>query len=158
MRAAGSAHFVCSCGTDARRDFVYGWTGFPKTRSVAPDLHHPTPAEDHRSVADVVAEREIVGDEEDPEAALLQLAEQIEDVDARRGVEHADDLVGDEQPDVEQERARDEQSLELASAQLMGVLAEDVSGVEAHRIQRPRQLRVPLGRAEAWEVARPQDA
>ena len=59
-----------------------------------------------------------------PEAARLQVAEQVEHVDPGRRVEHADDLVGDEQLDVEQERARDEHSLELAAAQLMRVLAE----------------------------------
>ena len=31
-----SFHFVCSCGTEASSDFVYGWSGLPKTRSVAP--------------------------------------------------------------------------------------------------------------------------
>ena len=55
-------------------------------------------AQDHRAVADVVAEREVVGDEEDPEAARFQVAEQVQHVDARRGVEHADDLVRDEEP------------------------------------------------------------
>ena len=34
--ASTSFHFVWSCGTDARSVFVYGWTGFPNTSSVAP--------------------------------------------------------------------------------------------------------------------------
>ena len=63
------------------------------------------------------------------EAARLQVAEQVEHVDARRGVEHADDLVGDEQPDVEQQRARDQHALELAAAELVRVLAEHVARV-----------------------------
>ena len=74
-------------------------------------------------------------DEEDPEAARLEVAEQVEDVDARRGIEHADDLVGDEELDVEQQRARDEQPLELPARELVRVLAEDVTRVEADLLQ-----------------------
>ena len=79
-------------------------------------------AQDHGPVAEVVAEREVVRDEEDPEAARLQVAEQVQDVDPGGRVEHADDLVRDEQLDVEQERPRDEEALELAAAELVRVL------------------------------------
>ena len=82
-----------------------------------------------------------MGDEEDAEAARLQVAEQVEDVDAGRGVEHADDLVGDEQPDVEQQRPRDQHALELAAAQLVRVLVQDVARVEAHGLERLLELR-----------------
>ena len=68
-------------------------------------------------------------DEEDPEPARLQVAEQVQDVDARRGVEHADDLVRDQEPDVEQERPRDEEALELAAAQLVRVLVQAVAAL-----------------------------
>ena len=108
-----------------------------RRRAASRPARRRAPPQDHRRVADVVAEREVVRDEEDPEAARLQVAEQVQDVDPRRGIEHADDLVGDEQPDVEQERAGDQQALELAAAQLVRVLAEDVAGVEAHGVQRP---------------------
>ena len=70
------------------------------------------------------------------EAARLQVAEQVEDVDAGRGVEHADDLVGDEQADVEQQRPRDQHALELAAAQLVRVLVEHVARVEVHGLER----------------------
>ena len=69
-------------------------------------------------------------DEEDPEAACLEVAEQVQHVDPRRGVEHADDLVRDEELDVEQQRACDQEPLELAAAQLVRVLAEARFGVE----------------------------
>ena len=38
-----------------------------------------------------------------------------------------DDLVGDEQADVEQQRPRDQHALELAAAQLVRVLVEHVA-------------------------------
>ena len=98
-------------------------------------------------VADVVAEREIVRDEENPEPAGLQVSQQVQHVDSGRGVEHADDLVRDEQSDVEHERARDEHALQLAAAQLVGVLAEDVPGIEAHGVERLLELRVATRRA-----------
>ena len=61
-----------------------------------------------------------------PRPAALQVAEQVEHVDPGRGVEHADDLVGDEVADVEQQRACDQQPLQLAARELVRVLAEDV--------------------------------
>ena len=70
------------------------------------------------------------------DAALLQIAEQVEHVDPGRGVEHADDLVGDEELEVEQERARDHQPLELAAAQLVRVLAEHVAGSSDDGLER----------------------
>ena len=91
-----SPHRSWSCGTEARSIFVYGWSGFAEHRGRRPHLHDPAAAEDHRPLADVVAERQVVGDEQDPQAARLQVAEQVQDVDPRRRVEHADDLVGHE--------------------------------------------------------------
>ena len=82
------------------------------------------------------------------EPARLQVAEQVQHVDPRRGVEHADDLVRDEESDVEQERARDEHALQLAAAELVGVLAEHVAGVEADGLERRFQLRVATRRRE----------
>ena len=65
-----------------------------------------------------------------PTPSPLQVAEQVEHVDPRRRVEHADDLVGDEELDVEEQRAGDHQPLELPAAQLVRVLAEDVGRLE----------------------------
>ena len=70
--SSSSCHVLWSCGTDARSDFVYGWSGLPNTRSVRAHLDDAAASQDDRPVADVVAEREVVGDEEDPEPACLQ--------------------------------------------------------------------------------------
>ena len=115
-------------------------------------LDHVAAPEDHGSVADVVAEVEIVSDEEDAESARLEIAEQVQNVDPRRGVEHADDLVRDEEADVEQERARNQHALELASAQLVGILVENFGRVEADDLQRPLELRLPLRGSQPGEV------
>ena len=82
-----------------------------------------------------------MGDEQDAEPARLQVAEQVQHVDPGRGVEHADDLVGDEEPDVEQQRAGDQQALELPAAQLVRVLAEDLPGSSSTSSSEPRTLR-----------------
>ena len=119
-RAAPSCTGAAGCRTRAR------WR---------PSRRRPV-AHDHRAVADVVAERQVVRDEEDAEPARLQVAEQVEHVDPRRGVEHRDDLVGDEQADVEQERPRDQHALELAAGELVRVLAEHVAGVEVDGLER----------------------
>ena len=124
---------------------MYGWSRVAEDALGRAQLDHAPAAQDHRPVADVVAEREVVGDEEDPEPAGLQVSQQVQHVDPGRGVEHADDLVRDEQPDVEQERPRDEHALQLAAAQLVGVLAEHVARVEADGLERRFELRVPLG-------------
>src|SRR6185312_5052190 len=112
-------------------------------------------------VADVVPERQVVRDEEDPEAAPLEVAEQVEDVDAGRGVEHADDLVRDKQLDLEEQRPRDHQPLELPAAQLVRVLAEYVGRLERHRLERAAQRALPLLVGESREVVgaeHPEDA
>ena len=82
------------------------------------------------------------------EPAGFEVAEQVEDVDARRGVEHADDLVRHEQLDVEQERPRDQQALELAAAELMRVLAEHVAGSRPTASSDALEPRAPLVVAE----------
>jgi len=117
-----------------------------------PLLDDAAAPEDHRAVADVVAEREVVGDEEDPEAARLEIAEQVEHVDPRRRVEHADDLVRDEVAQLEHQGARDQDALQLSAAQLVRVLAEAVAGLEADRLERGTHLVVPLRLAQAREV------
>ncbi len=91
--------------------------------------------EDQGPIGDVVAEREVVGDEEDPEASRPQVGQQVEDVDARRRVEHADDLVGDEEADVEQERPRDQQPLELSAGELVRIAVEHLPGAQPDRRQ-----------------------
>ena len=78
-----------------------------------------------------------------PSPRAFSVAEQVEHVDPRRRVEHADDLVRDEEADVEHQGAGDEQPLELTAAQLVRVLAEDVSGAEAHGVERRSRASPP---------------
>lgn len=73
-----------------------------------------------------------MGDVEDTEAAFLQAGEEVEDIDTGGGVEHAGDLVGDQETQIEQERAGDEQALQLAAAELVRVAAEHLPGVQAY--------------------------
>ena len=91
-------------------------------------------------------------DEEDAQPAGLEVAEQVEHVDASRGVEHADDLVRDQVLDVQQERPSDQQPLELAAAELVRVLAQHRLGLEAHGVERRVQLAAPIRAAHPGEV------
>ena len=85
-----------------------------------------------------------MGNEQDPEALALQVDEQVEDVDARRSIEHAYDLVRYEELDLEQQRASDQEALLLATRELVRELVEDVSGVEGNRFKSRLDLAVPL--------------
>ena len=150
--AAGGCHFLCSSGTAVRRFLVYGCRGLPNTFTVSPISTIAPWREDDRAVAHVVAERQVVGDEQDRQAGLLQADEQVQDVDPGGGVQHADDLVGDQQPDVEEQGTGDEQALLLATGQLMRVLAEDITGIERDGGQRRLDLVLPGGLAGVREV------
>src|SRR6516162_8685560 len=117
-----------------------------------PHLHDRTLPHDDRPVAHVVAERQVVGDEQDRQARPLQLDQEVEHVDARGGVEHADDLVGDQHLDLQQQRAGDQQPLLLAAGKLVRVLAEHVAGVERYRVKRRIDLVVPVLVRDVREV------
>ena len=71
-------------------------------------LDDQSASEDHGLLADVVTKREVMGDEHDAQASSLEIGEQVEDVDSRRSVEHADDLVSDQELDVEKKCPRDQ--------------------------------------------------
>src|ERR1019366_427972 len=86
---------------------------------------------------------QVVGDEQDPEASPLQADEQVKDVDAGGRVEHADDLVCDEQLHVKQQRAGDQQALQLAAGELVRILTEHITRVERDRVQRRLDLVLP---------------
>jgi hypothetical protein len=85
-------------------------------------LHDHTAAQDDRALGDVVAEREVVGDEQHAKPACLEVRQQIEHVHPCRGIEHADDLVSDKDFYVQQQRPRDQDPLQLAARELMGEL------------------------------------
>ena len=107
-------------------------------------LHDGATTQDDGLFADVVAQRQVVGDEQNPQAPALEIGQQIEDIDARGRVEHADDLIGNQDLEVQQQRSGNQQPLELAAAELMRVLVEDLIGLESDRPQHTIDLGVPF--------------
>ena len=61
-----------------------------------------------------------------PTPRAFQVSEQIEHVDPGGRVEQVDDLVGDQELELEQQRAGDHQALQLASTQLVRESAQHV--------------------------------
>jgi len=74
-----------------------------------------------------------VGDEKDCHALLVcELAEKIENIRPRGGVEHADNLIRDQKLYIHEQGARDEQALELPAGELVRVLPQDFPRVQVH--------------------------
>ncbi len=115
-------------------------------------LDHGAVAEDDGTVADVVAQREVVGDKEDRQPLALQRHQHVEHVDPGRSIEHADDLIGNEQFYVEQQCPRHQEALLLSTRELMGELVYDVGGVQGDRLQGSLHLFVPLLLGKVAEV------
>ena len=79
-------------------------------------LHH------HDAVGDLGDDAEIMGDEQDRGLlALLQLADQLQDLRLRGDVERGGRLVGDQEPRIERQRHRDHGALALAARQLVRI-------------------------------------
>ena len=75
------------------------------------EVHHPDP------VADVLDDREVVGDEQVGQAELLlEVVEQVQDLALDRHVERRDRLVADDELGVQGERPGDADALALAAA------------------------------------------
>ena len=115
-------------------------------------LDDPAPAQDHRPLAAVVAQRKVVCDEQDPEAARLEISEQVQDVDPGRRVQHAYDLVGNEEANVQEQSPGDQQALELAAAQLVRIFVQHLAGVQAHALERRLDAGLPLRVRQAGEI------
>ena len=102
-------------------------------------VHHPDP------VADVLDDREVVGDEQVGQAELLlEVVEQVQDLALDRHVERRDGLVADDELGVEGERPGDADALALAARELVRV-AVDVALVEADLAEQ-----LPDQRRRAW--------
>ena len=87
---------------------------------------------DGDTVAEIAHQRHGVGDEEIGEAvALLQVAQQVDDLCADRDIERADRFVQDEQLGAERDGACDVDALALAAGELVGIAAER-GGIEAN--------------------------
>ena len=85
--------------------------------------------------ADVLDDRQIVGDEEIGEAELLlQVLQQIDDLGLDRHVERRDRLVADDQLGLDRERARDADALALAAGELVRIAAH-VIGLQADGLE-----------------------
>ncbi len=84
------------------------------------------PAVQHRDpVRDRADQREVVRDEEEPEAELaLQLGDQVDDRGLHRDVERRRDLVAHEQRRRDRERAGDRDALALAAGELVRVAVD----------------------------------
>ena len=115
-------------------------------------LDHGAVAEDDRTIAYVVAQREVVGDKKHRQALALQRDQHVEHVHPSRSVKHADDLIGDEKFDVQQQCPSHEEALLLPARKLMRELVYDVGRVEGDRLQGSLYLFVPLVLGEVAEV------
>ena len=107
-------------------------------------LYDTSSVEDHRFLAYVVAQREVVCYEEDGQTTGFELCQQVENTHSCGCIEHADDLVCHENLNVKQQSTRDEKALQLSTAQLVGKLVHDLVGVETNRPQRTVDLPVPF--------------
>ena len=96
---------------------------------------------------------EVVGDEEEREPeALLQIAQQVENLRLDRDVERGRRLVGDEQRGPAGERDRDQRALAHPARELMRILAHAPFGL---RHARPRRAVRSPSAARRARVARP---
>jgi hypothetical protein len=93
--------------------------------------------QDQDAIGQVARRGQVVGDEDDAEAALaLEAAQQVHHADADRHVEHRGRLVGDQELGLHRQRARDRDPLALAPRQLVGMARQHLLGrLEADRAQ-----------------------
>ena len=97
------------------------WSTVPQFDD-APAVHHGD------AIGDDLDQREVVGDEEVGEIALLlQVAHEVEHLRPHRHVERGDRLVGHDEVGLEGERAGDGDALELATRELGGVALDHVA-------------------------------
>ena len=100
-------------------------------------FHDAALPHDDDAVADIVGGGEVVGDVDDREAvAVAQVAQQVDDRGAQRGVDHRHRLVGHQQCRPGDQGARDGHPLELAARELVREAAADLGQREADAAQR----------------------
>ena len=91
------------------------------------DLDDLAEIHDGDAVADVLDDREVVGDEQVGQAELaLQVAQQVDHLRLHRDVEGGDRLVADDQARVQRQRAGDADPLALAAGEFVRVAVERV--------------------------------
>ena len=113
------------------------------------DLHDLAEVHDGDPVGEHPGERQVVGDEQVGQAALLaQVEHQAQELGPDRHVEHRHGLVGDDELRVHDQRPGDHDALALAAGELVRVAAGEVGGgAEAGRLERRDHLRLALGPA-----------
>jgi len=83
------------------------------------------------TVADISGGRHVMRDEHQRDAQVLtQIPEELQDAEAHRHVDHRDGLVGDQNLRVDGQRARDYDSLSLATRECMRIFRQHRVGIE----------------------------
>ena len=101
----------------------------PRICSVGPELDDAPEVHHRDAIGDVPREPEVVGDDEDRDAGLVdEPAHQLQDLAAHRRVEARHRLVGDEQARLEHHRARDHDTLPLPARHFVRVEADEPFG------------------------------
>ncbi len=87
-------------------------------------LHDPPGVHDGGGVAQLRDDRQVVGDQQQPQTQLLgESLEQGEDLRLHHGVQRGGGLVGDEQPRIAGQRHRHHRPLPHPAGELVGVAA-----------------------------------
>ena len=116
-------------------------------------LDDPAEVHDRDPVGEACGGREIVRDHQDPEAALAEAVEQVQDPRAHRDVEHRDGLVRHEQVGAKDDARRDRDPLSLAARELVRVaLEKELRRVELHPRECLANVLAPLGLRAAEAV------
>src|ERR1700737_579683 len=105
----------------------------------AAEIHHGHP------VAPPLHDREIVGDEEQRQSeARLHIFQQIQDLSANGNVERRNRLVADDELGIENERARNADTLALPAGKFMRQASYHKRWVETHRAEDLADQLLPL--------------
>ena len=98
-------------------------------------FHDPAEVHHQDATADVLDHGEVMGDEQEGDAALaLQILKEIDDLRLHAHVERADGFVANNQPGFDGQGAGDADALALAAAELVRV-TPGMRGVEPHVFQ-----------------------
>ena len=121
---------------------MYGWAR--RSTSDVAILAQLAQVHDADAVADVLDDREVVGDEDERQAvAPLQVLEQVQHLRLHAHVE-GDGLVADDQPRLENEGAGDRDALALPTRELVRTAVCGDVGVEADVLEHLAHIRSAL--------------